>query len=549
MNIDLKNSTALTGALSERPSVSAAYHAGDSPDGSSTLDMKCWLPRTKSADLDILPSKALLEGRAGDLIDNDGLTAGAEQIHVDNLVGEGLRLLARPDYKMLGQTEEWARELGSKIESGWRSWVYDDRNLVDVRETVNWPGLQAQAVRSWYRHGEMFGFLEAKKSPHTEFVSRIRLVDPDRVSNPAKGFNIRNKDVRNGIEYDKTGTPIAVYVSSEHPRFYLPTGKWRTEITWTRVPVWKKGRRVVFHAFDPVRAEQSRGVTLMASVVRATKMLDRVADATLQAALMQTIFAAVVKSNANYGEIMEVLGREADKTAVDALQDFMEQRAEYYSENRIKVDGASVVHLLPDEDLQLTAAKSTNPEIGEFLDAMRLEVARGNGITLEQLTGDFRKTNYSSSQMSNVITGKTHAGRRVRVVNSFAQWVYGLWLEEFFARRNVLPRGITWAAARGALSRAEWVGPPKVDADPVKSATAAGKRLENGTTTLAFECGALGHDWEEVLEQRAKELVKMKDLGLFDLMAELTASTQAQSEPSNPNAAAATSGESSNGDS
>jgi capsid protein len=33
-------------------------------------------------------------------------------------------------------------------------------------------------------------------------------------------------------------------------------------------------------------------------------------------------------------------------------------------------------------------------------------------------------------------------------------------------------------------------------------------------TTLADECAAQGADWEEVLEQRARENAKMKELGL-----------------------------------
>ncbi len=39
-------------------------------------------------------------------------------------------------------------------------------------------------------------------------------------------------------------------------------------------------------------------------------------------------------------------------------------------------------------------------------------------------------------------------------------------------------------------------------------------RLEIGLSTLEDECATQGLDWEEVLEQRAREQTKMQELGL-----------------------------------
>ena len=57
-----------------------------------------------------------------------------------------------------------------------------------------------------------------------------------------------------------------------------------------------------------------------------------------------------------------------------------------------------------------------------------------------------------------------------------------------------------------------WDGTEHVDPD--KEAKAQTRRLINNTTTLAHECARQGQDWERVLEQRAKEMEKMKTLGL-----------------------------------
>jgi hypothetical protein len=57
--------------------------------------------------------------------------------------------------------------------------------------------------------------------------------------------------------------------------------------------------------------------------------------------------------------------------------------------------------------------------------------------------------------------------------------------------------------------RCKWIGPGRGWIDPVKEAKASKIRLEIGLSTLEDECATQGLDWEEVLEQRAREQTKM----------------------------------------
>ena len=59
----------------------------------------------------------------------------------------------------------------------------------------------------------------------------------------------------------------------------------------------------------------------------------------------------------------------------------------------------------------------------------------------------------------------------------------------------------SWLPGRG------WV-------DPVKEAQACQIRMDIGLSTLEAECAGQGLDWEEVLEQRAREKAKLAELGL-----------------------------------
>ena len=90
--------------------------------------------------------------------------------------------------------------------------------------------------------------------------------------------------------------------------------------------------------------------------------------------------------------------------------------------------------------------------------------------------------------------------------------VYELWLEE------AINKGVIDAPdfyeKRHAWTKVKWIGPGRGWVDPVKEAKAAQLRMQIGLSTLEDECAAQGLDWEEVLEQLAREKAKIVELGL-----------------------------------
>ncbi len=88
--------------------------------------------------------------------------------------------------------------------------------------------------------------------------------------------------------------------------------------------------------------------------------------------------------------------------------------------------------------------------------------------------------------------------------------VYELWLEE--AVNKGLVDAPDFYENRYAYTRCKWIGPGRGWVDPVKEAQACQIRMEIGLSTLEAECAGQGLDWEEVLEQRAREKERMKEL-------------------------------------
>jgi capsid protein len=86
------------------------------------------------------------------------------------------------------------------------------------------------------------------------------------------------------------------------------------------------------------------------------------------------------------------------------------------------------------------------------------------------------------------------------------------WLDEAILISELLPLWMRTAAFRELSHQWFWDGQEHVD--PAKEANAQSTRLQNHTTTLAYEYARQGRDWESELRQRAKEVTLMTTLGL-----------------------------------
>jgi capsid protein len=86
------------------------------------------------------------------------------------------------------------------------------------------------------------------------------------------------------------------------------------------------------------------------------------------------------------------------------------------------------------------------------------------------------------------------------------------WLDEAILISNLLPLWLRTASLRELVHQWFWDGQEHVD--PAKEASAQATRLQNHTTTLAYEYARQGRDWKNAVRQRAKEFSLMRELGL-----------------------------------
>lgn len=529
------------------PEQQAGYQAGDNHggDAGAAADLGCWGGPPQSADLDVAQAGETAVGRVIDLSQNSAHEAGAMQQHVAAIVGPtGLKLSSRPDPRSIpGADEKWAREFAATVESAWRNYVSSDRNGVDIRRLANWASLNATLVQSLMQHGEILISFEPRRSPLAgEMHTAIRIVDPSRLSDPGDNAQaMRDRDIRQGVEYDSQGAPVAYWIANRHPRDLAPSNgrNAQRKVTWSRHAKWgRNGRQRIFHALDATRAEQSRGISPLVASLRAAKMLKRTEDATLQAAVLQSVMALVVKSNASWSDVATALGAQSTDPQSDgvdnflsAMQRFQKARGSFYAANQPKISGhnAKVVHMLPDEELEMKAAAAGNVEIASFLREMRGGVASAHGLGLAEYSGDYSKVSFSAAKVSGAISARIQAGRRERVIAPACQWIFGQFVEELLIRQpELLPREANFYESRDAILRSTWTGPPIIEPDAQKAAKAADQRIASGYSSLEREAALIGEDWEETLQQRARELRLKEELGLFELEALQSAARTSQ---------------------
>ncbi|MGC0151033.1 phage portal protein [Chromobacterium vaccinii] len=475
---------------------SAVSHQGASTD---SQQLGSWVPTMASADADLLPELGILTARSRDLVRNNGVATSGIQTLVDNVVGVGLRLSSKPDWRGLGRTAEWGEDWQRNVERLWREFA--NSTDCDVARELNFAGLTELMFRNMLMDGDAITLpLWKRGRPGARFATCLQVVESDRLSNPDGRLDDAN--LRGGIEYSGDGEPLFYHIRKTHPGDYL-LGAASVAGEWARIPArtaW--GRKRVIHLHEKERTGQSRGKPLFAAVIQQFKMIDKYAGAELDAAVINAMMAAFIETEMGGAELMEMFGG----------ADGMKREVGRRNKGRPKLKSGSVIPLYPGEKVQPFMPARPAAQFEAFVVAVLRQIAAALGLPYELLLKDFSRTNYSSARAALLEAWRMFRSKREKLAAYWAQPVFELWLEEAVNAGLVEAPG--FYEKRAAYCWTRWIGPGRGWVDPVKEAQAAQIRMEIGVSTLEAECSEQGLDWEEVLEQRAREQKRIEELGL-----------------------------------
>ncbi len=509
-----------------------------------TAEMGEWLPWIRSPDAEINIFRDRMVARNRDLARNDGWASGGITRILDNTVGASFRLAANPDYRALaaqtgigGFDATWADEFRRTAEALWRGFADDIGRYNDVTRQLT----VSQQFRLSLRHklvdgdalAVVYWMPERVGRGAANYATSFLVVDPDRLSNPQQ--MVDTKYLRGGVEIDDDGVPIAYHIRKAHQNDWYNAVE---SMEWVRVPreEGNDGWRRVIHDFERDRAGQNRGIGVFTPVLARLKMLARYYGVELQAATVASIFGTYVTSPFDKQLIEEAIAP-ADQEGMSFYQSL---RGDWHDKRPAILNGVVVPTLAPGEEITSVAAAHPHDGFGEFAHEMLRAVAAALGVSAEQITQDWSKTNYSSARAALLESWKTLTRRRDEFVAGFATPFYAAWLHEAMDNGELpLPAGAPdYVEARTGYSRCGWLGPGRGWIDPVKEKQGAVLGMDAGLSTLKAECAQNeGRDWEEVMDQRAIELKRFDKLGIpRPTWAGMQDATKAATPPEQPEA-------------
>lgn len=477
----------------------------------SHQDLAAWVPRRHSA-ASALPEadRALLTARIHDQARNDGwASAGLDRL-VDNIIGGGWRLNVKLNRRVLKLSDTQATDLASEIEAAFEDYANDSDCWCDAGMRSTFGGVIALAYRHRAMDGEALGAIRTLNRGGP-WSTAMQLIDPDRLAQP--DWVPETPSFRQGIELGANGEPVAYHVRSVHPAdaISFTLAELLGPLSFDRLPRFLRGRRIVVHAFEPLRSGQIRGVPLIAPIVKKLRMLGRYDEAELQAAVLNAVMAAFVTSPFDHAELAEAIAGGAQ----NPLGEYVNGRLGYWKDAPpISMPGVAVNFMYPGEDVKFP--KPTHPHAASdvFVRSALRNIAAAFGLTYEQLSADWSEVNYSSARAALIEVWRGFTARAAHFCAQFVQPWYVRWFEEAVLRgRIALPTGSpSFNEAKAAWTRARWLMPGRGWVDPLKEAEAAGERMRLGVSTLEREAGEQGLDWEEGLEQKAREMVRAREL-------------------------------------
>ncbi len=329
--------------------------------------------------------------------------------------------------------------------------------------------------------GEIFAMLVANPKVESPVKLDLRLIEADQVTTPDLFRQISTLNSTDGIVFDTFGNPVEYHVLKTHPGDII-TG---FSLDYDRIPAAS-----MIHYFRTDRPGQSRGIPEITPALPLFAQLRRYTLAVLAAAETAADFAAVLYTDAP-------ANGEADSVEpMDIVE--LERR---------------MATVLPGGwKLGQVHAEQPATTYGEFKKEILNEIARCLNMPFNVACGNSSGYNYASGRLDHQTYYKSIRVDQDHFGLAVLDQVLRAWLDEAILISELLPLWMRTVAFRELKHQWFWDGQEHVD--PAKEANAQSTRLQNHTTTLAYEYARQGRDWESELRQRAKEVTLMTELGL-----------------------------------
>lgn len=465
-----------------------------------------WFGRAKSANRDFLPTAKTLIGRSRDAAMNMPLATAAIERNVTFTVGTGLLAIPELDAESLGLDSEEAEKLTTRIQRDFDN--YMSSKDPDAERTATGYGLQEIVLRGALESGDILGLrVWPDDQKHRKSYTAWKLVEADRIVSPSghidgealNGGNI----VTGGVEVDSYGAPIRYHVLKKAPQFDLG-GKLIDQAAegTVAIDVWSDETVLpsVLHVMPKRRADQARGVPMLAPVLEVLRQVSDLTEAELFAAVMTAMIAFIYKSP-GAGSLPEAdYGNDDGEGADVGLDD--PQRPQ----NNLRMESGQIFEIEADGDVEMKSPGRPNPAFDPFFMGIVKQLAAALETPVEVLILHF-ESSYSASRAALEVFYLTVRRRRSWLISHWSQPAYEAWLFEQVARgRYDMPGFLDDEEIRLAWSSVQFRGDGKISLDPAREAKGLEIQEAHGWKTgREITAEMSGGDFDANVRRRGKE--------------------------------------------
>lgn len=425
-----------------------------------------WNPTSGSGAAAMGSGFERLRARARDLARNNEWMAKGLGVIEDDVVGSGF--MVKFEHPDAGRAKEAA--------AIWKEWA--DSTQIDAAGLQDVSGLLGLAVRTMAESGE-FLLRRRWRTPEDGLAVplQIQLLEGDHLDHLKEGLGQDGSRTVQGVEHDPLGRRRAYWMFREHPGDPLATVRESIAVPASELQ----------HVFREDRRGAVRGIPWGAPCLLRLRDIAQWEDAKLHRVMLANMFVCTI-------EMPEV------------ITDF----APMGPDGKVKAPIESwkpgqVQYTRPGEKMNW----STPPEPGNdhetYLHVGLLAVAAGLQIPYEALTGDLRKTSFSSGRLGWLQWQRRIEAYRWRIVVPRACQPIGRWFLEALAIRD--PKMLE--------VRMSWNPPHREMIDPTAEVASFEKSIRAGLTSRQDVVRSLGRDPAEVLREIAEDNKAQKDSGVM----------------------------------
>ncbi len=402
-----------------------------------------------------------LRNRARYEVANNSYAKGIGLTLANDTIGTGPRLQV--------QTEN--PEVNRRIEQAFQRWAHQI-NL----------GHKLRVMRlARYESGEAFAMMVTNPALAGDIQLDLRLIEADRVTTPF--LSGLEKNAIDGIKFDDAGNPISYDVLQDHP------GNTATNLAGFGFETDSIKAEDMIHYFRADRPGQHRGIPDITPALNLFAQLRRYTLAVLGAAETAADFAGILFSDASPDD-------------ADVVPDPMDA---------IELEARMLTVMPMGWKMHQMKAEQPATTYAEFKREIINEIARCLNMPFNVAAGNSSGYNFASGRLDHQTYFKSLRVERSHIECCIIDRIFPKWIDE-----AVLANDILKGLGPVDVIQHQWFWDGFEHVDPLKEANAQKVRLANRTTTLADEYAQRGQDWEQQLQQFAKEEQLKRNLGISE---------------------------------